>query len=80
VVIFTKSESRHASIACKTQEPGMTVSFIICPLAETHLTQKDATTTERSSGFQGLGGGVLNKHFAIRPGLHCLPSMILNLR
>jgi hypothetical protein len=24
-------------------------------LAETHLAQKDTTTTERSSGFQGLG-------------------------
>ena len=27
VVIFTKRESRHASIACKTQESDMTVSF-----------------------------------------------------
>jgi len=41
-------------------------------LAETHLAQKDTTTTEHSSGFQGLGGGALNKLFAIRPGLHCL--------
>ena len=28
VVIFTKRESRHASIACKTQERGMTAAFI----------------------------------------------------
>ena len=28
VVIFTKRESRHASIACKTQESDMTVSFM----------------------------------------------------
>ena len=39
------------------------------------LIQEDATTTEWNSGYRGLGGGALNKHFANSSRIALLAAM-----
>ena len=73
VVIYVKRKKSLYQYLAENRRGWHSDFFHFSALAEMRLIQEDATTTERSSGFQGLGGGALNKLFAIRPGLHCLP-------